>query len=128
MGVCKAYNRRLCQPNANKKDTVVVCVANVTDDARLLTVPEGFKLCCLRLSERARKRIIEAGGKVLTFDELALRESLGKNTCLLRGPLKARAAYRYFNGKPHVRSRGRKFEMGKLHGHVKRNKKYRKTN
>ena len=59
---------------------------------------------------------------------MALREPLGKNTHLIRGPLKARAAYRYFNGAPRVRAKGRKFERGKLHGTVKRNKKYRKTN
>eukprot|EP01083_Nonionella_stella_P076315 207909_1 len=127
--VALSYQKRIgAQTNNNNKDTIIVAVANVTDDSRILTVPKGLKLCCLKISESARKRIIEAGGEILTFDELALREPLGKNTYLLRGPLKARAAYRFFAGKPRVRTRGRKFDRSKLHGVVKRNKKYRKVN
>mmetsp|Transcript_14873 Transcript_14873/g.13349 ORF Transcript_14873/g.13349 Transcript_14873/m.13349 type:complete len:196 (-) Transcript_14873:302-889(-) len=127
--VVLAYNKRLAQPTNNaNNDTIIVTVANVTDDSRVLEIPKGLKLCCLKISEPARKRIVAAGGEVLTFDELALREPLGKNTYLLRGPLKARAAYRYFNGAPRVRSNGRKFDRSRLHGVVKRNKKYRKVN
>eukprot|EP00493_Phyllostaurus_siculus_P003454 UN03469 len=74
-------------------ELIVVAVGDVTNDSRILTVPKGLKLCCLRVSESARKRIIQQGGEILTFDQLALREPLGKNTILLRGPLKARAAY-----------------------------------
>jgi len=127
--VALSYQKRVDQPtNNSNSDTVIVVVGNVTDDSRVLEVPNGLKLCCLKISEPARKRIIAKGGEVLTFDQLALREPLGKNTYLLRGPLKARAAYRYFAGKPRVRAEGRKFDKGKLHGTVKRNKKYRKVN
>eukprot|EP00483_Globobulimina_turgida_P001191 UN01193 len=127
--VALTYKKRLQTSNKNcNNDLIIVTVADVTDDVRILTVPNGVKVCCLKISQSARKRIIEAGGEVLTFDELALREPLGKNTHLLRGPLKARKAFRYFNGKPRVRSEGRKFDKGKLHGHIKRNKKYRKVN
>ena len=127
--VAMAYQKRVESANNNaNNDTIIVTVANVTDDARLLEVPKGFKLCCLRISEAARKRILSAGGEIMTFDELALREPLGKNTYLVRGPLKARAAYRFFAGKPRLRSNGRKFDRARLHGVVKRNKKYRKVN
>eukprot|EP01084_Bolivina_argentea_P252272 423406_1 len=127
--VALAYSKRTQQANNNSNnDLIIVTVANVTDDSRILKIPKGLKLCCLKISEGARKRIIEADGEVLTFDQLALREPLGKNTCLLRGTLKARAAYRYFNGKPRVRTEGHKFDRSKLHGVVKRNKKYRKVN
>lgn len=127
--VALSYQKRIEQPNNNNNnDTIIVVVGKVTDDSRILTVPKGLKLCCLRISEPARKRIIEAGGEILTFDELALREPLGKNTYLLRGPLKARAAYRFFAGKPRVRTEGRKWDKSRLHGVVKRNKKYRKVN
>jgi len=126
--VCGAYKVFTKQPQCNADKTIIVCVSNVTDDARMLTVPQGFKLCCLKISESARKRVIAAGGEILTFDQLALREPLGKNTVLVRGPLKCAAKYRRFNGKPVVRTKGRKFERGRLHGEVKRNKKYRKKN
>mmetsp|Transcript_55557 Transcript_55557/g.92379 ORF Transcript_55557/g.92379 Transcript_55557/m.92379 type:complete len:196 (-) Transcript_55557:1383-1970(-) len=127
--VAVAYQRKVAQPSNNgNKDMVVTVAGSVLDDQRILTLPEGLKLCCLRISESARNKIIQYGGEVITFDQLALREPLGKNTLLLRGPLKARKAYRFFNGAPRVRAKGRKFERGKLHGAVKRNKKYRKKN
>merc|ERR1712113_103709 len=102
--VALSYQKRIEQPNNNNNnDTIIVVVGKVTDDSRILTVPKGLKLCCLRISEPARKRIIEAGGEILTFDEL---------------PLKARAAYRFFAGKPRVRTEGRKWDKSRLHGVV----------
>lgn len=53
-------------------------------------------VCALHLTERARSRILAAGGEILTFDQLALRSPKGKNTVLLQGPRKARKANRYF--------------------------------
>jgi large subunit ribosomal protein L18e len=38
--------------------------------SRLLEVPK-LTLCALRITETARKRILAAGGKILTFDQLA---------------------------------------------------------
>eukprot|EP01084_Bolivina_argentea_P148289 259292_1 len=120
--VALAFNKR------ENENCIIVVVGNVTDDSRLLILPKGLKVCCLKISESARKRVISSKGEILTFDELALREPLGKNTYLIRGPLKARACYRFFAGKPRVRAEGRKFERSRLHGVVKRNKKYRKVN
>lgn len=44
-----------------------------------------MKVCALRVTERARARIIKAGGEIITFDQLALRAPTGKNTVLMQG-------------------------------------------
>merc|ERR1712055_532130 len=58
----------------------------------------------------------------LSLDQLALRSPLGKQTVLLRGPLKARETQKHFGvapGQPHshtkplVRHKGRKFERAR---------------
>ncbi|WP_323677969.1 hypothetical protein, partial [Halorubellus sp. PRR65] len=49
-----------------------VSVGTVTDDARICDLPK-LSICALRVSEKARARIIKAGGEVITFDQLALR-------------------------------------------------------
>ncbi|KAH0518523.1 60S ribosomal protein L18 [Microtus ochrogaster] len=45
-------------------------------------------VCALRVSSRARSRILKAGGKILTFDQLALESPKGRGTVLLSGPRK----------------------------------------
>merc|ERR1712080_721918 len=47
-------------------------------------------------TEKARERILKAGGEILTFDQLAVRAPVGKNTLLIQGPRKARVAQRHF--------------------------------
>merc|ERR1712065_83354 len=99
---------------------IAVIVGTVTDDKRMLEVPK-LTVCALRFTEAARKRIVAAGGECLTFDQLALRSPLGKNTVLLQGPRKSREAVKHFGAagvphshvKPYVRSKGRKFEKAR---------------
>ncbi|XP_078446689.1 large ribosomal subunit protein eL18x [Wolffia australiana] len=104
-----------------KEDKTAVIVGTVTDDLRVYDVP-ALKVTALRFTERARARILKAGGECLTFDQLALRAPLGQNTVLLRGPKNAREAVKHFgkapgvpdsNTKPYVRSKGRKFEKAR---------------
>jgi S-adenosylmethionine synthetase len=45
------------------------------------------QICALRVTDRARARILKAGGEILTFDQLALRAPTGKNTVLIQGKL-----------------------------------------
>ena len=52
---------------AKAGNKTIVCVSKVLDDERLLIVPK-ITLCCLKIAESARKRILAAGGNVLTFD------------------------------------------------------------
>nr|ABO26684.1 ribosomal protein l18 [Haliotis discus discus] len=134
----KVILRRLFMSNTNKppmslakivrlmkkpgRDTkVAVIVGAVTDDIRLLKVPK-LKICALRVTERARGRILSNGGEIITFDQLALRSPKGQNTVLMQGRRKAREAYRHFgtapgvphsNTAPYVRSKGRKFERAR---------------
>merc|ERR1712190_281456 len=113
--------QKLSKNMANKEGKIAVVVGTVTDDKRLYEVPE-LKVCALRFTETARRRIIKAGGECLTFDKLALRSPLGQGTVLLRGPVKARESERHFgkapgvpdsSTKPYVRSKGRKFESAR---------------
>ncbi|KAJ8318135.1 hypothetical protein KUTeg_003226 [Tegillarca granosa] len=112
---------RLTRFMKKRDNKTAVIVGTVTDDLRLLKIPK-MKVCALKVTERARARILKAGGEIMTFDQLALKAPKGQNTVLLQGPRKARDAYRHFGrapGVPHsstapyVRSKGRKFEKAR---------------
>eukprot|EP00392_Amoebophrya_sp_AT5.2_P014004 g14140.t1 len=119
---------KLAEFMKGKESKIAVLVGTITDDVRLLDAPEGLKVCALRFTETARKRIEKAGGQCMTFDQLAMTSPLGKGTVLLRGPVKARVVNRYFGKapgvpnsttRPYVRQatnlkrKGRKFEQGR---------------
>ncbi len=84
-----------------KKNKILVIVGNVLNDERLVTVPK-LKICALRVTEEARRRIVKAGGEVLTFDQLAKIAPLGENTILLRGS-RRREALKHFGKNPVVK-------------------------
>ena len=44
-----------------------------------------FQICALKVTERARGRILKAGGEITTLDQLALKSPKGQNTVLLQG-------------------------------------------
>eukprot|EP00286_Rhodomonas_abbreviata_P022734 CAMPEP_0181310480 /NCGR_PEP_ID=MMETSP1101-20121128/12608_1 /TAXON_ID=46948 /ORGANISM="Rhodomonas abbreviata, Strain Caron Lab Isolate" /LENGTH=193 /DNA_ID=CAMNT_0023417111 /DNA_START=21 /DNA_END=602 /DNA_ORIENTATION=+ len=94
---------KLAKEMKGKAGKVAVVVGTVTNDIRL-TDDTGlkFSLCCLRIADGARARILAAGGEVLTFDQLALRAPTGTGCVLLRGPLKAREVYKHFGRAPGV--------------------------
>ncbi|KAK7831833.1 hypothetical protein U0070_016463 [Myodes glareolus] len=102
-----------------RENKTAVVVGTVTDYVRILEVAK-LKVCALRVSSRAGNRILKAGGKILTFDQLALESFKGRDTVLLSGPRKGREVYRHFgkapgtphsHTKPYVRSKGQKFEQ-----------------
>merc|ERR1712168_481222 len=104
-----------------REDKIAVVVGAITDDIRVHKLPK-LKVCALRITERARGRILKAGGEIMTFDQLALQAPKGQNTVLVQGPRKARKAYKHFglapdvphsHTKPFVRSKGRKFERAR---------------
>ncbi len=80
-----------------------------------------FQLAALHVTEKARERILKAGGEILTLDQLALQAPLGKGTLLMQGPRHSREANRHFGApgtpsshvKPLVGSKGRKFERAR---------------
>lgn len=43
------------------------------------------QICALRFTDGARRRILKAGGQVMTFDQLALASPKGRGTVLLSG-------------------------------------------
>uniref|UniRef100_A0A672TAN9 Ribosomal protein L18 n=1 Tax=Sinocyclocheilus grahami TaxID=75366 RepID=A0A672TAN9_SINGR len=100
---------------------IAVVAGTITDDVRIQKIPK-LKVCALKLTDRARSRILKAGGQIMTFDQLALTSPRGHGTVLLSGPRKAREVYRHFgkatgtphsHTKPYVRSKGRKFERAR---------------
>merc|ERR1711959_51892 len=103
-----------------KDGKVAVLVGSVTNDVRMFDLPK-ITICCLRITEAARARVIKAGGEILTFDQLALRSPTGAGTVLLRGKRTSREAVKHFGApgvpnshvKPYVRSKGRKFEKAR---------------
>merc|ERR1712066_664391 len=103
-----------------KDNKTVVVVGTVTNDNRVQVVPK-MKIAALRVTETARKRILEAGGEIITLDQLAQQAPLGQNTQLLQGPRNSREAVRHrgapglpgSSAKPYVRSSGRKFERAR---------------
>lgn len=43
------------------------------------------QICALKVTDGARRRVLKAGGKVMTFDQLAMAAPKGKGTVLLSG-------------------------------------------
>mmetsp|Transcript_14167 Transcript_14167/g.23572 ORF Transcript_14167/g.23572 Transcript_14167/m.23572 type:complete len:193 (+) Transcript_14167:34-612(+) len=116
---------RLARYMKGKEGKTAVIVGAVTDDPRLLEIPQ-LTIAALRFTETARARIVKAGGECITLDQLALRAPKGSNTVLLRGSKSSRESVRHFGHstspnnphthnhvKPFVRSKGRKFEKAR---------------
>ncbi|KAF6232067.1 hypothetical protein HO173_009661 [Letharia columbiana] len=116
--LCMLASRGTREKLAPTEKTIVV-IGTITDDTRLLKVPEKLTIAALHFTATARARIEKAGGECLTMDQLALRAPTGSNTLLLRGPKNAREAVKHFGfgphkgKKPYVESKGRKFERAR---------------
>ncbi|KAL0270971.1 UNVERIFIED_CONTAM: hypothetical protein PYX00_008229 [Menopon gallinae] len=104
-----------------REGRIAVVVGTVTDDRRIYEIPK-LTVCALRVTDRARARILKNGGKILTFDQLAMKAPTGRNTVLMQGRRNAREAVKHFgrapgvphsHTKPYVRSKGRKFERAR---------------
>eukprot|EP01126_Amoeba_proteus_P056729 TRINITY_DN7168_c0_g1_i1.p1 TRINITY_DN7168_c0_g1~~TRINITY_DN7168_c0_g1_i1.p1 ORF type:complete len:184 (-),score=21.25 TRINITY_DN7168_c0_g1_i1:106-657(-) len=86
------------QKYSQKNDkTIMTVVGTVVDDERLVKVNK-LDVCALRFSRSARERITKAGGRCITFDQLALERPTGKHTVLLQGRRHSREACRHFRG------------------------------
>lgn len=90
---------RLSNEFQGNEGKTVVFVGTVVDDERLITLPQ-MTVVALRFTKSAAARIQAAGGKVMTFDQLAQENPTGKNTLLIRGQLKNRRAEKYFGRAP----------------------------
>merc|ERR1711881_442860 len=104
----------------HKSDKTNVVIGTITNDIRIHEIPK-MKIAALRVTETARKRILDAGGEIITLDQLATPAPLGQNPILLQGPRSHREAMKHFgapgvpgsHAKPYVRSKGRKFERAR---------------
>merc|ERR1712096_250902 len=103
---CPMSVTRLAKHMKGKDSKVAVLIGTVTDDNRLLVVPK-MNVCALRFTEGARARILKAGGKCMTLDELVMSAPTGSNTVLMRGSHK-REAKKHFGPAP-----------GSKHSHTK---------
>nr|XP_058908743.1 large ribosomal subunit protein eL18-like [Kogia breviceps] len=108
--------RKMKLPGREGKTAVVVGI--ITDGVHVQEVPKP-KVCSLQVSSCTQSLILKAGGKILTFDQLALDSPKGCGAVLLSGPRKGREVYRHFgkapgtpqsHTKPYVCSKGRKFK------------------
>ena len=115
-----ASRKNVLEDSKKGHETVFAVVGSVTDDIRLQNVPK-MRVCALRFTEGARKRIVAAGGACITFDELALNRPKGEYVTLVRG-CRDREVKKHFGpapgvpgstAKPYVRSKGRKFERAR---------------
>jgi len=104
------------------EEKVAVVVAKITNDTRYTQPMPKVTVCALAFTDTARARIEAAGGKCMTFDQLAIARPTGQNCVLLRGKRKARTAYKYFGKapgtsnsttRPRLLSVGRKFETAR---------------
>lgn len=108
------------QDPAKTKAPIAVVVGDVLDDIRITKIPK-LRVCALRFTREARKRIEGAGGECLTFDQLATIAPTGKNTFLLRGRRSGWESVKMFgasgvpggHAKPKVSNRGAECSRGR---------------
>jgi large subunit ribosomal protein L18e len=105
---------------AKTKAPIAVVVGDVLDDIRINKLPK-IRVCALRFSQDARKRIEGAGGECITFDQLATIAPTGKNTFLMRGRRSGRETLKHFgnaghpggHARPYVSSKGAECSRGR---------------
>lgn len=84
---------RLASKNLSK---LIVIVGKVLNDDRLVEIPK-LSICVLGITNSAKNRIIAAGGNILTFDQLAAQNPVGKSTILIRGPKNQKRINKFFD-------------------------------
>jgi len=116
-----SYLKHAMRPNPEK---VAVVVGTIVDDSRELDIPK-LNVAALRVTDSARARIINNGGKIYTLDQLAILQPKGQNAILLRGVRSTRKVVRHYGvpGRvgsksiPKTQAEGRKFEMARGRRH-----------
>uniref|UniRef100_H0Y2E3 Large ribosomal subunit protein uL15/eL18 domain-containing protein n=1 Tax=Otolemur garnettii TaxID=30611 RepID=H0Y2E3_OTOGA len=90
-----------------QENKIAMVVGTITDDVWVQEVPK-LKVCALCMSSWVCTHILKAGGKILTFDQLALDSPKGHGTVLLSSSRKGWEVYWHFGKAP-----------GTLHSHTK---------
>jgi large subunit ribosomal protein L18e len=91
--IWRALQEELAGPRANRREINVRRLAQITKANEVVVVPGkvlgtgslGHKLtvCAFSISETAAKKIIESGGKVVTFDDLINEHPDGKGVRII---------------------------------------------
>ena len=91
--IWRALQEELAGPRANRREINVRRLAEITKADEVVIVPGkvlgtgtlGHKLtvCAFSISETAAKKIIESGGKVVTFDDLIKKHPDGKGVRII---------------------------------------------
>ena len=111
---------RIAKMAGPKNTKTIVIPTTILDDKRIAKIPQ-MTVCALKFSESARQRIIAAGGKCMTFDQLATANPSGSNTILMRGRKSRREVCKSFgapgvpgsHAKPKVANRRNEMARGK---------------
>ena len=88
-----ALEEELAGPRANRREINVRRLASITKAGEVVVVPGkilgtgnlGHKLtvCAFSISESAAKKVIEAGGKVVSFEDLVKKHPDGKGVRII---------------------------------------------
>jgi large subunit ribosomal protein L18e len=91
--IWRALEEELAGPRANRREVNVGRLSEITKAGEVLVVPGkvlgtgslGHKvtLCAYSVSENAARKVIGAGGKVVTFDELIKKHPDGKGVRII---------------------------------------------
>lgn len=91
--IWRALQEELSGPRANRREVNVGKLAELTKSGEVLVVPGkilgtgnlGHKLtvCAYSVSEGAAKKIVSAGGKVISFEDLAKKHPDGRGVRII---------------------------------------------
>ena len=91
--IWRALQEELSGPRANRREINIGRLAEITKADEVVVVPGkvlgtgslGHKLtvCAFSISQSAARKIIESGGKVVTFDDLIERHPDGKGVRII---------------------------------------------
>ncbi|HEV8405300.1 MAG TPA: 50S ribosomal protein L18e [Nitrososphaera sp.] len=91
--IWRALEEELAGPRANRRKINLRRLAKVTKASEIVVIPGkilgtgnlGHKLtvCAFSISESAAKKVIESGGKVVTFEDLIKRHPYGKGVRII---------------------------------------------
>uniref|UniRef100_A0A8C4SC78 Large ribosomal subunit protein uL15/eL18 domain-containing protein n=1 Tax=Erpetoichthys calabaricus TaxID=27687 RepID=A0A8C4SC78_ERPCA len=72
----QALGSSISKMKLDECEGMIVALVTVTNDVHFQNIPK-LKVCTLTFTTRARNRILKAGGKVITFDQLTLASRKG---------------------------------------------------
>jgi large subunit ribosomal protein L18e len=91
--IWRALEQELAGPGANRREINVRRLGNITKAGEVVVIPGkilgtgnlGHKLtvCAFSISESAAKKVVESGGKIMTFADLLKKHPDGKGVRII---------------------------------------------